>query len=246
MTIDVGRASDVGLVRESNEDALLLLGPLGSGGAVLAVADGMGGHQAGEVASGLAVEALQQLLTGAAERDDAESALMDAVRHANRAIWEAARTDRAREGMGTTLVCALVAASGRAIVANVGDSRAYVVSGTRAEQVTADHSWVGDQVRAGRMTADDAEHSPYKHILSRSLGVTSDVDVDVFTDLVLGPGDALVLCSDGVSNHLGLEDFGAVVAASASAQEAAERLVDLALDRGGSDNATVVVARRLD
>jgi protein phosphatase len=147
--------------------------------------------------------------------------------------------------MGTTLVCALVRLSGEVVIANVGDSRAYLVSGGRARLLTTDHSWVVEQVKAGRMSERDAEISPYRHVLSRSLGVMPSVEVDIYSDVRLQPGDALMLCSDGVSTYLGRNDLPRILEESLTSQEAAERLVRLAIGRGGADNATVVVARML-
>lgn len=250
MRLDLGAASDVGRVRDSNEDSMLVVAPVdGLVGAgqevVVAVADGMGGHQAGEVASDLAVKALRE----AAEADGAkpvsspEGRILRAMQQANRWVWEAARKNRDNEGMGTTLVCAVVNGGGQATIGNVGDSRAYLVSKGQARLVTVDHSWVTDQVRLGRMSTEEADRSPYRHILSRSLGVQPEVDVDVYSDIRLEMGDALVLCSDGVSEHLGAQDLPPLMDATRTAQEAAEGLVRLALERGGSDNATVVVVR---
>lgn len=211
---------------------------------VVAVADGMGGHQAGEVASDLAVKAVRE----AAQADRAkepvsspEGRILRAMQQANRSVWEAARKNRANEGMGTTLVCAVVNSGGQATIGNVGDSRAYLVSKGEAQLVTVDHSWVTDQVRLGRMSADEADRSPYRHILSRSLGVQPEVEVDVYSEVRLEVGDALILCSDGVSEHLTARDLPPVIDATQSAQEAAEGLVRQAVERGGSDNATVVV-----
>jgi protein phosphatase len=146
--------------------------------------------------------------------------------------------------MGTTLVCALVTGSGEVTVANVGDSRAYTVTDGQARLVTVDHTWVTDQVVSGQLTEDEARHSPYRHLLTRSLGATPRVQVDVFGDLHLEVGDALVLCSDGVTTYLEAADVSQVLAESQTAQQAAERLVTLAVRRGGADNATAVVVRR--
>ena len=178
-------------------------------------------------------------------RFDASSDLSSAVEQANAAIWEAACADIEKEGMGTTLVCALVAGSGEVTVANVGDSRAYTVTGGQARLVTVDHTWVTDQVVSGQLTEDEARHSPYRHLLTRSLGATPRVQVDVFGGLRLEPGDALVLCSDGVTTYLEEADVSQVLDQSPSAQQAAERLVTLAVRRGGADNATAVVVRRV-
>ncbi len=247
--VEVGAATDVGRVRETNEDALLAL-PLGGGPrgpvVLVAVADGMGGHAAGEVASALALETVAEQLQRTAsggEQEPVAACLERAVLAANRAIWNAAAADPERAGMGTTLVCALVDATGEASIANIGDSRAYLVSGQEARQVTEDHSLVAEMVRAGRMTEEEAQTHPYRNVLSRSLGVEPAVQVDLYTGLHLRTGDMLVLCSDGVSTYLRTAELPALVRQTLSAQDAAERLVELALNRGGHDNATAVVAR---
>jgi PPM family protein phosphatase len=244
--LDVGQATDVGRVREANEDALLTLArAAGADDCVLvAVADGMGGHKAGEVASALAIEALRTALSGAESTTKTDRLLIGAVEQANRDIWNAAAEDREKEGMGTTLVCALVSGAGAVAIANVGDSRAYLVGEGAARLVTVDHTWVNQQVIDGQLTESEARISPYRNLLTRSLGSMSRVDVDVFGDLTLGSGDALVLVSDGVSGYLDEGDVAAIVRQSASAQEAAEQLVGEAIERGGADNATAVVVRR--
>jgi serine/threonine protein phosphatase PrpC len=252
--IELGAATDVGRVRQTNEDSLLAAAPDPSEAqptvdeVVLAVADGMGGHQAGEIASALAVETLAESLQATAvgtPPQPPDKRLRQAMHWANRSVWEAASRESSREGMGTTLVCALVRPSGEVVIGNVGDSRAYLVTGGKAQLLTTDHSWVIEQVKAGRMSERDAEISPYRHVLSRSLGVLPTVEVDVYTDVRLQPGDALMLCSDGVSTYLGRKDLPRIFEESHTAQEAAERLVRLAIARGGADNATVVVARML-
>lgn len=242
--LDIGQATDVGRVRTSNEDSMLVLAPEGAVTmAVVAVADGMGGHNAGEVASALAVEAVEHELSEPDGTADAVHLVREAVVRANRDIWRAAQRDHTRSGMGTTLVCALIQPSGAAVVANVGDSRAYVHLNGETRQLTEDHSWVAEQVRSGRMSETEAEMSPYRNILSRSLGLANEVEVDTFTDVKLALGDALVLCSDGVTSYLGAADIARVLREEASAQAAAERMVREAVASGGHDNATVVVAR---
>jgi PPM family protein phosphatase len=242
--LDIGQATDVGRVREANEDALLTAGAH-NGQVLVAVADGMGGHKAGEVASALAVESLRAALRSADAATDAEALLTRAVEGANRTIWDAAAADAEKEGMGTTLVCALVSTDGTVSIANVGDSRAYTVIADGATLVTIDHTWVNQQVRDGHMSEREARQSPYRNLLTRSLGSTPRVQVDLFNDVRLGPGDALVLVSDGVSTYLDDEDVASIVKESSSAQQAATRLVDEAVDRGGADNATAIVVRRL-
>jgi protein phosphatase len=251
--LDVGSASDVGRVRDSNEDAMLALEAGGPGAVLVAVADGMGGHNAGEVASAIAVQSLRRIfselsqapLERAAESESSQAELERAVEQANEAIWEAACADVEKEGMGTTLVCALVGATGEVTIANVGDSRAYAVTDGQARLVTVDHTWVSDQVRLGQLSAEEARTSPYRHLLTRSLGATPRVQVALYRDVRLAPGDALVLCSDGVTSYLDSKDLSREVAQAETAQQAAERLVKLAVRRGGADNATAVVVRRV-
>jgi serine/threonine protein phosphatase PrpC len=244
--LDVGAATDVGRVREANEDALLALAAGGprDGQMLVAVADGMGGHKAGEVASALAVESLTQALQQTDPAAPSEDLLVQAVQLANRTIWEAAAQDAEKEGMGTTLVCAMVDDAGQVVIANVGDSRAYGVTDGRAKLVTSDHTWVNQQVQSGQMSEREAQRSPYRNLLTRSLGGTPRVQVDMFTGLQLGPGDALVLVSDGVSGYLDARDVASIMRQSNTAQAAAEKLVREAVERGGADNATAVVVRR--
>lgn len=244
--MDIGSATDVGRVREGNEDSFIVLepGPPRDGHVVVAVADGMGGHNAGEVASALAVEALKRAIEHAQSSDAPEELLTTAVRLGNRTIFEAAAEDIAKDGMGTTMVCALVQPDGQVVVANVGDSRAYAFVNGEAFLVTADHTWVNEQVLAGMMSQREARVSPLRNLLTRTLGNSPRVEVDIFSGLQLEVGDGLVLVSDGVTGYLDENDFATVLQETESAQAAAERLVAEAVERGGADNATAVVVRR--
>jgi protein phosphatase len=244
--LDIGLATDVGRVREGNEDALLAVLAEGAraGQVLVAVADGMGGHKAGEVASALAIEALERELAAADPAAAAETLLTDAALLGNRTIWDAASADVDKEGMGTTLVAALLTAGGVAVIANVGDSRAYVVAAGTATLITVDHTWVNQQVLSGLLSEADARVSPFRNLLTRTLGNAPRVEVDVFPSLQLAAGDALILVSDGVTGYLDEADFAAVMRTAASAQDAADRLVGEAVSRGGADNATAVVVRR--
>lgn len=245
--MDIGTATDVGRVRAGNEDALLALRPEGDrkGQVVVAVADGMGGHKAGEVASALAIAALKRSVEVVDSSAPADDLLTYAAELGNRSIFEASAEDPDKEGMGTTLVCALVEEDGQTVVANVGDSRAYGYTAGESVLITIDHTWVNQQVLAGEMNEREARISPFRNLLTRTLGNAPSVDVDLFKGFqLLDPGDALVLVSDGVTCYLDEGDFSAVLAGTESAQEAAERLVDEAVRRGGADNATAVVVRR--
>ena len=244
--MDIGAATDVGRVRAGNEDALLVVHPRGArkGQVVVAVADGMGGHKAGEVASGLAVQSLQRAVDQADSAVPPDTLLANAAQLGNAEIWTAAADDIDKEGMGTTLVCALVEEDGRVVIANVGDSRAYAYVNGETVLVTEDHTWVNQQVMAGQMSQREARPSPFRNLLTRTLGNSPRVDVDVFSGLQLETGDALVLVSDGVTGYLDESDFSEVLQEMASAQAAAEQLVHEAVNRGGADNATAVVVRR--
>jgi PPM family protein phosphatase len=244
--LDIGSATDVGRVRAANEDALLVLQPAGArkGQIVVAVADGMGGHKAGEVASALAIESLRDSVADADPECGPDDLLTQAVQIGNKNIWEAAAEDVEKDGMGTTMVCALVDDDGQVLIANVGDSRAYAYVNGAAVLVTQDHTWVNQQVLSGQMSQREARSSPFRNLLTRTLGNSPRVDVDLYTGLRLESGDALILVSDGVTGYRDERDFSSVLEETASAQAAARRLVEEAIERGGADNATAVVVRR--
>ena len=229
-----GSATDVGRVRTVNQDLPLEAPNL------YAVADGMGGHVAGEVAARVAIDTLRS----AFGRHPSVDGLREAVTEANVAVWQQGQTDSDLHGMGTTITAlALVAGAARRDVgalANVGDSRAYVYSGARMVQITDDHSLAEEKVRQGEMTPAEAAVHPHRHILTRALGVGSDVNVDLW-ELQVRTGDRLVLCSDGLSNEVDPQEMAAILAATPDPQGAAEALVARANEHGGNDNITVVV-----
>ena len=230
--------SHPGKVRADNEDFVGAYAPSepGERGSLFVVADGMGGHAAGEVASRLAVETvLQSWMTGSAARP--HQALRSAVRAANMAVFSAS-LDKETHGMGTTCV-ALAVVDGEAIVANVGDSRCYLVRRRQCSQITADHSRVGEMVRMRLITPEQAANHPARSQLTRSLGGEPGVQVDLFRNPLL-PGDAFVLCSDGVWDLVSRKEIAEAVSLPI-AEDTAERLVGLALERGAPDNVTVLV-----
>lgn len=229
--------SDVGRKREHNEDSLLVLPDLG----LFAVADGMGGHQAGERASRMAVEQLGAGVVSPvrdAPRDEVLGALRRAMVGAGMAIFDASQSDPELAGMGTTLT-ALLFHGGRAFVTHVGDSRAYLYRDGRVQQLTDDHSWVHEQVKAGLLTEHEARESRFRHIITRSVGFEREVQVDGEIWPVQ-TGDCYLLCSDGLSNHVEVEDLQGVLSTRFYAQ-VPRTLVDLANERGGDDNITVVL-----
>jgi len=238
MILRAAARTDVGLRRRVNEDRYAMAPELG----LYLVADGMGGHTAGQVASQLAaeaalraIEALQGGSVSPAEK------LRHAVACANREIHSQARMQPELAGMGTTLV-ALLASEGRAALAHVGDSRAYLLRGGRIRQLTDDHSLVGELVRRREITEDDAREHPHRHVLTRALGVRRSVEPDL-AELSPQGGDIFVLCSDGLTNHMRDEEIAAAVGGDVDLQDLCDGLVDLANRRGGDDNTTVLVVR---
>jgi PPM family protein phosphatase len=229
-----GSATDVGRVRNTNQDRLLAEDNL------FAVADGMGGHVGGEVAADLAVDAL----LAAFRLDPSVTGLRHAVAVANGAVWNRSQSDDDLRGMGTTLTAAAltVGTDGRDVLglANVGDSRAYLLSGGRVAQITADHSLAEEKVRQGELTEAQAAVHPHRHILTRAIGVTPDVDVDLW-EVHVRTGDRLLLCSDGLSNEVDPASIGQLLSSIRDPRRAARALVKAANDHGGGDNITVVV-----
>jgi protein phosphatase len=223
-----GAATDTGLVRESNEDAFVVDPPL------YAVADGMGGHSAGEVAASVALETLER---GVGKWGPAK--LSDAVAEANRVVFERQVKDPALMGMGTTLT-AVVAIGERLRVAHVGDSRAYLWRDGNLRLLTDDHTWVNEMVRAGEITEAEARTHPNRSMLTRALGLDPDVAVDE-TSEVLRAGDRILLCSDGLTALLPDEEIEHLLETTGDPQTAAERLVNAANAAGGVDNTTVIV-----
>lgn len=237
-----GGKTDLGQVRENNEDKFDFIEPddpvvLARRGRVYAVADGMGGHSAGQIASelGLKVFIRSYYQDGVSQ---ATHALKRAVRDANAYIVEVARAIPGRGGMGTTLTAAIVREDDL-IITQVGDSRLYQLRGGEIRQITQDHSWVAEHVRRGTMTEEEAEQSPHRNVITRSLGGAPEVEPDLY-ELKLQPGDRYLICSDGLSGMVREPDLLQVGGAD-SPSVAAWNLVELANENGGTDNVTVVV-----
>jgi protein phosphatase len=227
--------SDTGRQRSANEDSYLASPP------VFAVADGMGGAQAGEVASRLAAESFENADRGP---ESPETYLKGIAKKANAHIHRLAQADSSRSGMGTTLTAALVEGD-EVGLAHVGDSRAYLFRGGELKLLTSDHSLVEELRRQGRLTDEQAEDHPQRSIITRALGPEREVDVDTMTYRAR-PGDVYLLCSDGLTTMLREERIGEVLADTPSLDEAVERLVGEANDAGGRDNITVVAFRLED
>ena len=239
--LSIGAATHVGRVRTGNEDAFIAE-PL-----VVGVADGMGGHQAGEVASAIAVQMMRDRLGQGAPSLEAATA---AVVAANTAIFKGARDNAEQRGMGTTLTALIVLADDAAsvrrfVLLNVGDSRTYLLRGGRLRRVTVDHSYVQELVSTGHITEVEARTHPRRNIVTRALGIESTVRVDSWV-LPFVKGDRFLLCSDGLVDEVDDREIAEVMAAHRDAQRAAEALVEAANRHGGRDNTTVVVVDVLD
>jgi serine/threonine protein phosphatase PrpC len=257
--IEIGAKSDVGRVREGNEDSFRVLPEI----RLMIVSDGMGGTACGEVASALAVETIARecaepvadvsdsAATDAtsatpgtsrrAELSERTNRLLDAVQSANRLIHEAAQNDAAKRGMGATVVAAWLDRLRLSIV-HVGDSRAYLFRDGALKKLTFDHTLVAEQVRAGILTRRQADTSAWQSVLIRALGPDAVVELDA-EEHQLRAGDAVLLCSDGLTRMVRDAEIGGVLAKASSAQAAADGLVKLANKHGGEDNVTAVVMR---
>jgi protein phosphatase len=241
--------SHPGLRREANEDSVCARKDLG----LYIVADGMGGHAAGEVASRMAAQVIETFINDTREADvnttwpfpyDANlsldgNRLTAAFRLANRRLSSAMEGDEALRGMATT-AAAVLANKGKPVVAHVGDSRVYLFRNGTLTQVTQDHSWVTEQVRAGVLTEADARHHPWRHVVTRALSGGDDPEVDV-RELDVQAGDRVLLCSDGLSGVVPPDRLAGILGRSAPLEQTCQDLVDAANEAGGPDNITVAM-----
>ncbi|MHB1419289.1 MAG: Stp1/IreP family PP2C-type Ser/Thr phosphatase [Bacillota bacterium] len=230
--------SDVGLVRKGNEDSYLVCPEKG----LFIVADGMGGHRAGEVASQKAVEVVRDHLgRSVAPSDDPLESLLQAVSEANRVIYHQSISNPDLEGMGTTLTVGLIK-SGVLYIAHVGDSRAYLLRDREGRLITNDHSLVGELMRSGSLTENEALVHPQRHMLTRALGTAPEVEIDL-AQITLYRGDYLLFCTDGLTQYVTLDEIVENVYKNVDLDEAAASMFRSALARGGQDNITLVLAR---
>lgn len=230
-----------GMVRKNNQDSFLTLLHEEHDSALLIVCDGMGGAKAGNIASTIAVQTfsdkVEELFAGTGR--PSVRALRLAVDRANEAVFQESISDPDLEGMGTTLVAAII--QGRhATLINIGDSRAYRIRGDDITQLTLDHSYVQELYRKGKLTAEEARHHPNRNLITRAVGVDEFVEADIFEG-ELAPTDLLLLCSDGLTSMLEDAEIVSLVNASRSLDEAVEHLIAAACDNGGTDNITVIL-----
>jgi protein phosphatase len=249
MEIKAHGLTHVGKQRQHNEDAFLVADEA----KLYLVADGMGGHAAGEIASRIAVDSISEFIVHTKEDDGtwphaydehygrATNRLMAALRLANTRVLEAMRKDARLRGMGTTVVAAL-ADDSKMSVAHVGDSRAYLVRNGEMMRLTNDHSWVFEQVQAGMLTEAEAEKHPLRNVITKAVGAKEEIDLET-VEHHLVKGDVLLLCSDGLTEMVSDDEIMAVLREEAEPRAACERLVARANEQGGRDNVTVVVAQ---
>lgn len=231
--------SDVGRKRQKNEDSYLINDELN----LFVVADGMGGHAGGEYASRIAITTIEEMMKTRNESTNGEEIIQKAIQDAGLKIVAKAEEDRALKGMGTTVIC-LHLDGKKAIVAHVGDSRGYLFRDGVLEQITDDHSLVNEQVKSGLITAEEAKTHQFKNIITRSVGVTPEVEVDIGSKK-LKNGDAFLLCSDGLSNLVEMKEMEDRLREKEPVL-AAKAMVDLANKRGGDDNITLVLVEVLE
>ena len=225
-----GSRTDIGCLRDHNEDSLVVTPPL------FAVADGMGGHAAGEVASEIAVRVLSEL---APEHPDGE-ALGRAIEEANRAVIQAAREGRGRQGMGTTMTAAMLEGE-RLVIAQVGDSCAYLLHQGKLQKLTRDHSLMADMIEAGQLTPEEARTHPQRSVITRALGSDAHLHPDIY-EINVETGDRLLICSDGLSGMIFDDQIENTLRRVQDPQRCASQLVNEAIAAGGHDNVTVIVA----
>lgn len=234
--------TDIGMIREVNQDWVFVSDtPIGKLPNLLVVADGMGGHKAGEFASRFAVEVLREELAKSTD-ENPEVMMKKAITTANQKLLETAREDERFNGMGTTLVVATVIER-TLYFANIGDSRLYLLN-EEIKQLSKDHSLVQEMVRLGGINQEDAKHHPDKNIITRAVGVKEKIEIDFF-EYRLKKGDVILMCTDGLNNMVEDEEIFRIVKSSRDVVEAVERLIEKANDNGGNDNIGIIVAQPL-
>ncbi len=232
----VGARTDIGLVRERNEDRYHI------GDRVWIVADGMGGHRAGQVASSLAVETLSQSGLEHIQNQDYAVSLCNAINDANRKIYKEAESNSELAGMGTTITVALYDGAKHLYIGHVGDSRAYLIRDETIFQLTEDHSVVAELLKDGTLSIEEAKVHPHRNYLTRALGIEKEVDVDLIQKEVRS-GELILLSTDGLTNMVGEDEILDVTLRTKDPQIICDNLTEMARSRGGTDNITVVVVK---
>ena len=240
--------TDKGKIRQENQDSFLIEDCAKASCSILALCDGMGGANAGGLASQLSAKAFvnyiyHHLTTYPTRLSDYPRVMMEACDEANGVAWAYSQFGDQLTGMGTTMVAALIRRNGSGFVLNVGDSRAYQMHRRTLQQITRDHSLVEELLEAGIITKEQARNHPQKNVITRALGSDREVTADTY-EVNLAPGDCLLLCSDGLSNIVPEEEITAVLSDSATSEAACRDLMELALSRGAPDNVSIIVWKR--
>ncbi|MCR8641709.1 Stp1/IreP family PP2C-type Ser/Thr phosphatase [Paenibacillus sp. N1-5-1-14] len=238
--------TDIGRVRLVNEDRAYIQHQL-NGFELAIIADGMGGHQAGDVASQMAIDFIArelQQISLSMTFDEREKLVLSAINTANGRIFQYASEREIYQGMGTTVVVAL-AAEDQLLLAHIGDSRAYRVRGNEITQLTIDHSLVNELVKSGQLTPEEAAHHPRRNVVTRALGTEATIEADIKT-IQLDPEEIILLCSDGLSNMIESDDIVRIIHNGPNLEAAVDKLIHEALIAGGDDNITVVLMHNID
>lgn len=235
--------TDKGKVRQHNEDSVGVFSNK-DGDCLAVVADGMGGHRAGDVASSLTINKFEELWKSQGKfttADQAESWLQDKIREINREVFQHSQSNMECEGMGTTVVAA-ICTENFATVVNIGDSRGYILNESGFSQLTEDHSLVNELVRSGQISKEDAEHHPRKNVLLRALGTEEKVEMDTRT-IIFEEDDIILLCSDGLSNKVSQEEMKEILSGGVDLDEIGKQFISLANENGGEDNITLAIVK---
>lgn len=236
---EAAASTDTGLLRKGNEDAF----EMDMDGGAFVICDGMGGAAAGEVASKLAAHSFMAAINASGKPD--EQKIRDAVRNADDAVRQAAQLDPSRRGMGTTLVALVVEKDAKlAFLVHAGDSRCYRFREDHLEQMTADHSFVEEQVRSGQITPEEAQRSPLRNVITRAIGSSEPTEADIM-EIDLSSGDIYLLCSDGLNREVSDETLRDVLKKERNLSSACSELIQEAISEGGRDNITCMLVRIL-
>lgn len=243
-----GVKSDRGMQREKNEDNYDVIAGSSEIPFTYIIADGMGGHNSGEVASKMAVDYVSNYIHQSpgifSNPEDIPDALNEMMQAANRSIYNSSIEEESNRGMGTTLIIAVVC-GGKLYIGHVGDSRAYLIRESYIERLTTDHSYIEELIRNGSLTRKEAENHPQKNVITRALGCSESIEIDTYT-CEIKDGDIFLLCTDGLTNMLDEEQIRQIITKSSDPEEACAELVDKANSRGGDDNITVIVFKDSD
>ncbi len=245
MALRIHKVTDVGLVRENNEDSIktFTFSHCGRDIFCLAVADGVGGHQAGDVASKLAVLKLEELLKQEACPEELDKLLYRIIKKINKYVYRQSQLHQNYDGMGTTLTVALID-SKELIIGHVGDSRAYQYSDNVLKCITSDHSLVGELVKNGQLSREEARNHPRRNIILQAIGLEEDVEVDIYTEK-FGELDILLLCTDGLSDLVSESEILNIFNGGSDQREILSTLKDMAVSRGAHDNFSIITAHRV-